>query len=157
MGNAKELITSMRAHETVLMALMPISVATSLALVVMAEGKDDLYHAMSLVAGFYTGWALLNKFTTKPYEKGHIPLGCCQAGCLLRSHFPHAAYFAVLGAAGTWAAFAIAGFQRVFRWPPSKTAYVSKKTLLWAHILRLYFAASLLAWAYYTVRLARAL
>jgi hypothetical protein len=163
MGN-KELVTSMQAHENVLMALMPISVVASQYLVMTAKGNGELYSAVSLVSGFYMSWALLNKFTTKPYEKGHIPLGICLAGCLLKSQegltsFLHdrSGYLAVLGAAGTWLAFAIAGFQLVFPWPVSKTAYVSKKTLLWAHILRLYFAASLCMWAYFTFRLVKAL
>lgn len=156
MGNAKELVTSMQAHENVLMALMPISVITSLGLVYTAEGSGELYRVMSLISGFYTCWALLNKFTTKPYEKGHIPLGICLAGCLLESQMQYAGYLAAVGAAGTWAAFAIAGFGRVLAWPPSKTAYVSKKTLMWAHVLRLYFAASLVSWAYFTIRLAKA-
>ena len=161
MGHSKELVTSMALHENVLMTLMPVSLVASIYVVTTADDVAALYESCGLVAGFYLAWALLNKFTTKPYEKGHIPLGLCFGGCawiqtnMGPSHY--GAYLAIVGAAGTWLAFAIAGFTRVFPWPASKTAYVSKKTLLWAHTLRLYFAVSLCSWAYFTYRLVKAL
>ena len=161
MGHSKELVTTMVIHENILMGLMPLSLIGSVYLIMSANTAAAVYKACSLVSGFYLAWALLNKFTTKPYEKGHIPLGLCFGGCAwVQAHLGSdqiGGCLAILGAAGTWLAFAIAGFTRVFVWPASKTAYVSKKTLLWAHTLRLYFATSLCSWAYFTYRLVKAL
>ena len=151
MGEKKELVQSMSAFNNGLMLLMPVSVSASVWLVSGADNRDALCHSMASVAAFYTAWALLNKFTTKPYEKGHIPLSMLLVGCLVDGKYT--SYLAVLGSAGTWIAFAVAA-QRVFGWPASKLAYVSKKTLTWAHVLRFYFAASLCSWAYFTYRLA---
>ena len=38
-------------------------------------------------------------------------------------------------------------FRYVFPWPLSKLAYVRKKTMTWAVVLRLYFVSSLSLWA----------
>ena len=151
----------MALHENVLMTLMPVSLVASIYVVTTADDVAALYKSCGLVAGFYLAWALLNKFTTKPYEKGHIPLGLCFGGCC--GSKPTWVQAITVPTSQSWVlpalelAFAIAGFTRVFPWPASKTAYVSKKTLLWAHTLRLYFAVSLCSWAYFTYRLVKAL
>ena len=100
---------------------------------------------------FAGGQALLNRLTIKPYERGYYPLSLCLVGCLVRGSYGN--YVALAGAAGTWVAFVVAS-KRVLGWPPSKSAYLAKKTLVWAHVLRLYFLASLGSWGYICYRLA---
>lgn len=151
MSDKKELVKSMSVYANTLMALMPVSVVTSAGAILTAD-SHTLTDRMSGVALFYLTWALLNKFTTKPYEKGHFPLGILLAGCMIKGKY--GGYLAVVGSFGTWIAFAVAS-TRVFSWPASKTAYVSKKTLVWARVLQAYFAASLCTWAYFTFRIAQ--
>jgi len=154
----KELRTSMSALENFLTLLMPVSVGASLYLVTTATGTVSLVQAVLGISLFYGLWALLNLFTTKPYEKGHFAFFTCALGCggALRDAGHFTGYLAVIGAAGCLAAFMIAG-KRVLGWPASKTAHVSKKTLYWVYVMQAYFLASFALWGLVTYKLYGAL
>ena len=150
-SDRKELRKTMRPFENVLMALMPTSIATSIYLVVVASTTENLHRSVAAISAFYCSWAIFNFLTTKPQEKGQYPLLLCCVGCLLGGRIGR--YMAITGSLGTCLAFAFVG-QKIASWPASKLAYMSRKTLTWAHIMQLYVATSFGAWAFFTYRLA---
>ena len=152
----KELRKSMSASETALMMLTIVSASISLYLVGTAADADSLIKTVIGMTVFYGAWALLNLFTTKPYEKGHFAFFTCTFGCASLGKFEAAKYFAVVGSAAVVLAFLIAG-KRIFGWPATKTAYVSKKPLYWVYVIQVYFAMSLVLWGLVTYKLVDAL
>ena len=143
----------MSTRENILMGLLLPSVAASVALAATAQDKKTLFVRAGSISGFYAAWALFNKFTTKPYEKGHFAFLTCLSGCVIVESMPALGRgLASSGAAAAFIAFVIAG-QRVLGWPASKLAHVSKKTLMWARVMQIYFVCSLGSWGYICYRL----
>ena len=56
---------------------------------------------------------------------------------------------AFVGGIFVFGAYALAA-TRVLSWPPAKLAHVSKKTVVWARIMRLYYMSALLYWPFAT-------
>jgi len=142
----------MSAVENALTALMPLSVAATIYMVLTAPSDSNLLSRIAGVAAFYSLWAIFNLLTTKPYERGHYALIPCCVGCLLADSWRYGSVLALAGGAGTLLAFVIAG-QRVLLWSASKTAHVSKKPLYWVYVLQVYFLASLFSWGLITYKL----
>eukprot|EP00929_Paragymnodinium_shiwhaense_P122613 TRINITY_DN95506_c0_g1_i1.p1 TRINITY_DN95506_c0_g1~~TRINITY_DN95506_c0_g1_i1.p1 ORF type:complete len:159 (-),score=17.92 TRINITY_DN95506_c0_g1_i1:236-712(-) len=147
----KPLRQTMTAFENFLTVLMPLSV-TSASFLVATATTAELCNRVAAISAFYGCWAVYNVLTTKPQEKGHYPLFLCMLGCLSNSSTGR--YVAIFGGSVTWLFFIIAGKLGVLTFPASKLAYVSKKTLYWALVVKTYFVASLLLWAYIVYRLA---
>lgn len=144
----------MSTRENLLMGLLLPSVAASVILTATANNKASLFGRAAGISSFYAAWALFNKFTTKPYEKGHFAFLTCLSGCVIVESMPALGRgLASSGAAAAFLAFVIAG-QRVLGWPASKVAHVSKKTLVWARVMQVYFVCSFGSWGYLCYRLA---
>ena len=146
MADKGKLRTTLSPTEVLLTALMPASqVAAIMLLWQVRSGTQDVRQVAGGLAAFYALWAVKNRLTTQPHERGHFALGLTAVGC----HYAlgggsHAAAF--FGAVMTWATFAFAA-TKVLTWPAHKLAHVMKKTALWARVLQLYYVSSLATWA----------
>ena len=73
------------------------------------------------------------------------PFFFAAGGCFIGFETVQGRLMAILGVLGIEGAFAVAS-TRVLVWPPTKLAYVAKKTLMWAKLMRVYFVSSLAFW-----------
>lgn len=145
MADKKKLRASLSATETLFMALMPASQAVAIhALHAVWSGERELLPVVTAMSTFYALWAIKNRLTTIKAEKGHYPLIMTLIGCVYAQRGGGAS-LALLGALGVLLAFLLAA-TRVLRWPASKLAYVSKKTLGWAMVMKLYYVSSIASW-----------
>ena len=148
----KELRAHLTLGETLLMYLMPVSNAVSWTTVFLTVAGTPRFAHVRLsdvllaIALFYFFWALRNRYLAGlTVENGHFAFGTLAAGCALGLTTTVGRLVAASGAIAVFLAFAIAA-KRVLVWPPSKLAYVMKKTLSWAHITRGYYVSSLFFW-----------
>eukprot|EP00462_Mataza_sp_D1_P028307 CAMPEP_0175176622 /NCGR_PEP_ID=MMETSP0087-20121206/33902_1 /TAXON_ID=136419 /ORGANISM="Unknown Unknown, Strain D1" /LENGTH=142 /DNA_ID=CAMNT_0016468447 /DNA_START=82 /DNA_END=510 /DNA_ORIENTATION=+ len=136
----------MSTEETFKMALMPISMGTSIVLVYLASsGTFDLLNVVSGIASFYCAWALYNFWSGRSVEKGQYSHGFVAISCFITQP-----KMALVGSVLVFINFLVPALMAVLPWPASKLAHVRSKTLLWAYILKAYYVAALLMWAFIT-------
>ena len=92
---------------------------------------------------FHTVWALKNRLLENPNEAGFLAFGTSAIGFTIGLESVAGQVMAVMGVFAASVAFAVDGFTRVLLWPAEKLAYKAKKTLLWAHVTRVFYISSL--------------
>lgn len=148
----KELRTSLTPVETLFMYMMPVSNAVCWTVTFLTVAGTPRFAHVKLsdvllgVSLFYFFWALRNRFLAGlTAEKGYFAFGTLAVGSFMGLTTTMGRLIATAGAVAVFLAFAFAA-RRVLVWPPSKLAYVMKKTLSWAYIKRGYYVSSLFLW-----------
>jgi hypothetical protein len=150
---------SMGCVDNSLMALMPISNAVSIGLVVWvcvgtSDGTPEILTIAGGLAAFYMLWALRNYLSGHSKEKGMFTMGCVVLGQVLDGTVDCALghWVAVVGASTVVLSFAMVCFVFPFTKlcggkPLEVLATRSGKSLTWAKVLKVYMFVSLLTWS----------
>ena len=162
--DAKAAAANMDGTAKMLMYMMPLSVAATIALVSAAAAGDmlPLLPTVGGIAAFYAVWALRNYFVVgRKQERGMFTMGTISLGAIVDASSESNAFaghvIAVVGCVAVVFSFALVA-SRIAKWPISKIAHVAGgKSLTWAKIYKGYMLSSVLVWTAILILVARAI